>query len=623
MMPPRACRPIAGVVACVALGACAAADVGSDAGPIDAAAPADGPRPDAGPGEVRSLLDDTAVQLGAGASVLDQTTIQDRGAIEPVGYYTGGLLQRGSDSGTFAAAASATWSGVLGFTATAKTAIEWRTQESWGTATPPSVGLTDGDTFTQWWQGEIKLAAGTWTFRLLADDHGFVEVAEPGTTGFSRVVSADWPNATSGTFVAAAAGWYPIRYATSEATGSAQVDLQLAGPGLAQQPIPRDWLRARVDDVPGLLEIAFDDSRGCGDVETTVDAVGPGNTDWGTGNPGDLALTSPDTFSVRWTGQVWIEVGGAYTFRLATDDGQRLWIDGVKLLDAWDDTAHDVQTSPITLDVGWHDVVIDHSENTVGAAATLTVAGGPDLTGQVLPVARLRPVEGRGDRLAPAVSHTDVTILDNGQTDVTLDVTGFTGAVVTRVDVAYSIDHPRWGDLAVSLLAPDGTSHVLRDHVGGVSSGTFTQRATLTTLAGAPVAGTWRLRVYDSVTGGTGTVLDVAVTPHYSGGEPPVPTTSSYLSTVRDLGDARQVLGVDAVDWEAGLPAGAAVAVRVRTCELADACAATPWGDVVTEPGGDPGVGPARYLQYRVDFTSDGDHTPSLEWLRIDYRVAP
>src|SRR5262249_36072571 len=57
---------------------------------------------------------------------------------------------------------------------------------------------------------------------------------------------------------------------------------------------------------------------------------------WQDGSP-DPAL-EPDSFSVRWTGQLLPPVTGQYTFTVLSDDGVRLWIDGEPVVDDW--TAH-------------------------------------------------------------------------------------------------------------------------------------------------------------------------------------------------------------------------------------------------------------------------------------------
>ena len=50
------------------------------------------------------------------------------------------------------------------------------------------------------------------------------------------------------------------------------------------------------------------------------------NFDWGTSIPTNTALTSGDTFSVAWSGQVEPEFSQLYTFYVTADDGARLWV---------------------------------------------------------------------------------------------------------------------------------------------------------------------------------------------------------------------------------------------------------------------------------------------------------
>jgi hypothetical protein len=596
-------------------------DAPDAARPADAAAIDGTPAPDGSPLdgsiESRSFTDDLASDFASAGRV--ETTVEDFGAIAPVAYHTGGLLQHGSDDGYFTDGPSATWTQVQGFTPTSRVAITWVTQGFWGPDTPPSVGLTDGDYFSEWFEGEVFLDAGTWTFSLLVDDHGFLELAPPGTAAFVRVLAANWATEASGNFVAASPGWYPIRYAIAEQAGDAQYNLRISGPGVTQQPIPRDRMRVRADQVQGLVEAGFDDSRGVGDVETTVDQITPGYTNWDVGNPGDLGMTSSETFSVRWSGQVRIDTGGDYSFRLTTDDGQRLWIDGLALLTSWGDTTVNAVTGTITLNAGWHDLVIEQSENGGGAAAFLTVETGPAMVGQALPVLLLRPIEGRAERISPAVNHTDVAIPDNTTVSSAVVISAPPGATVTSLDLNIDYAHTYVGDLTFTLQAPSGVTVTVLDYTDTDSGDGRIERITTTALAGQPVNGTWTLAVNDHQTTDTGTLLDFAVTPHWSGGQAPIPTSSSFDSTVRDLG--ADVTAIDAVTWGERLPTGADIALRVRTCAVATDCAALPWSAAITTPGGAPAVAPAQFLQYRVERSSNGDRAPILDWLRVDYRV--
>jgi subtilisin-like proprotein convertase family protein len=70
------------------------------------------------------------------------------------------------------------------------------------------------------------------------------------------------------------------------------------------------------------------------------------------------------------------------------------------------------------------------------------------------------------------------------------------------VEVSVDVSHPYIGDLRVSLHSPAGTEVILHDRTGGSGDNivkTYTTATTpaLGTLAGQPIAGTWRLRVSD------------------------------------------------------------------------------------------------------------------------------
>ena len=75
------------------------------------------------------------------------------------------------------------------------------------------------------------------------------------------------------------------------------------------------------------------------------------NFDWPSSSP--AAGVSADNFSVRWTGQVQAPVTGNYTFTTMADDGVRLWVNNVLIVDNWVDQAVTTRTSaPVALVAG-------------------------------------------------------------------------------------------------------------------------------------------------------------------------------------------------------------------------------------------------------------------------------
>lgn len=562
--------------------------------------------------------DTTAADFGGGA--LTDAVIESWGAIAPRAYYTGGLRVRGSDTSIFTNAATATWIGVEATIFTSAVAPGRTVAVDWTTTTPAGVGLTAGDDFTLGYDGEIYLEAGTWTFHVLADDHGFLELAPVGSTAFTRIASANWPTEATGTFMAPAAGWYPLRLAYCEQTVGALLRVEMSGPTIpSRRAVPHERLRFSASGMDGLAVAAFDDSKLLGDTQTGIDRTMPAARNYGAGAPADLGITAADDFSLRWSGQLRIDTAGDYVFRYVTDDGQRLWIDGALVLDQLDDSTHDSMTAAIAMQPGWHDLVVDHSETGGAAAATLSVVSGPDLVGASIPPARLRPVEARSERYDSGADRTDRAIPDVGQVESTVTIDAPPGAKTHGVDVSWTFDHPYRGDLELALIAPDGSETVVRDHVGGAVGGSVTERVHLTTLDETTASGVWRLRARDTVSLDTGTLRDFQITVHHRAGRPPIAPAASYVSTVKDLGD--MVTSYTSFSWQARLGAGSSVKVYLRSGDTMDAALAATWSSPLVDPmAGAPPVMPRRFFQYRVDFESDGDGAAMVDAVRLDTR---
>jgi prepilin-type N-terminal cleavage/methylation domain-containing protein len=95
------------------------------------------------------------------------------------------------------------------------------------------------------------------------------------------------------------------------------------------------------------------------------------NFSWGGGSPD--ATVNADIFSVRWTKAVTF-TAGTYTFQAGSDDGVRLYIDGVLVVNSWTDRSYGISTGTSTLTAGSHLVVMEFYERGGAARATLTWA---------------------------------------------------------------------------------------------------------------------------------------------------------------------------------------------------------------------------------------------------------
>lgn len=91
---------------------------------------------------------------------------------------------------------------------------------------------------------------------------------------------------------------------------------------------------------------------------------------WGTGTPG--SPVNADIFSVHWSGQVLPCYTETYTFRTRSDDGIRLWVDGVSIINNWTYHGPTYDTGTIALEAGKHySIVLEFFENYGGAVAEL------------------------------------------------------------------------------------------------------------------------------------------------------------------------------------------------------------------------------------------------------------
>ena len=93
---------------------------------------------------------------------------------------------------------------------------------------------------------------------------------------------------------------------------------------------------------------------------------------WGTGSP-EAQTINADSFSARWTAQISLEAG-TYRFDVVSDDGVRLFIDGVKQIDGWSD--HPATTYQYTLqhDGGSLSLILEYYEHEEAAQVKLSWA---------------------------------------------------------------------------------------------------------------------------------------------------------------------------------------------------------------------------------------------------------
>jgi hypothetical protein len=86
------------------------------------------------------------------------------------------------------------------------------------------------------------------------------------------------------------------------------------------------------------------------------------NFNWGSASP-DPSVPA-DNFMIRWTGEVEAPASATYTFYTQTDDGVRLWVDNVTLIDNWTDHGNTQDQGNIKLTAGQrYEIRLEFYEN--------------------------------------------------------------------------------------------------------------------------------------------------------------------------------------------------------------------------------------------------------------------
>ncbi len=110
------------------------------------------------------------------------------------------------------------------------------------------------------------------------------------------------------------------------------------------------------------------------------------NFDWGSGTYASGHNT--DGFSVRWTGQVQAQYSETYTFYVNTDDGVRLWVNGIQLVNDWVDRLAE-KKGTISLTAGQkYSITLEYYENKGFATAQLSWSS-PSTNKTIIPQSQL------------------------------------------------------------------------------------------------------------------------------------------------------------------------------------------------------------------------------------------
>ncbi len=85
---------------------------------------------------------------------------------------------------------------------------------------------------------------------------------------------------------------------------------------------------------------------------------------WGNGSP--ASVVPANDFSARWSRNLPFDAG-VHRFTVRVDDGARVWLDGVVILDAWADGEERTISAEVPVSAGNHDLRVDYYEHNGGA----------------------------------------------------------------------------------------------------------------------------------------------------------------------------------------------------------------------------------------------------------------
>jgi PKD repeat protein len=172
-------------------------------------------------------------------------------------------------------------------------------------------------------------------------------------------------------------GWLSARYVTAQYTGNVPVVQPMPLPPTATpRPTPTP---AVINDWRG--EYYNNPTLSGNPVLVRNDMVV--NFDWGTGAP--VSGVGADNFSVRWTRNLYFSAG-THRFSVYVDDGVRLWVDNILLIDQWHDSTPTTYVADINLTEGSHSLRLEYYEHAGTALVQLSWERGeayyPDWKGE-------------------------------------------------------------------------------------------------------------------------------------------------------------------------------------------------------------------------------------------------
>ncbi|MEG4518666.1 PA14 domain-containing protein, partial [Microcoleus sp. AT9b-C5] len=236
--------------------------------------------------------------------------------------------------------------------------------KDWGHSHEGGIAIGDDDFSDRWATTRYFDSPGIYKFTSQADDGVRVWVDD-------KLVIDKWgdqPLVSNEVLVSLDKGYHRIRVEHFENGGGAVN--KLSWQKLQFSPVPVPGVIGLVQQEPWVAEYFNNrDLSGTPVVTRTDGSTTAGfNLNWGGGSPD--SRINQDNFSSRLTTHRQLPAG-TYKFKLQGDDAARLYINGEKVIDRWDNPPFVPHEVEVTLPAGIHTLQVEHSE--IGGAAYLNL----------------------------------------------------------------------------------------------------------------------------------------------------------------------------------------------------------------------------------------------------------
>ncbi|MEN8907154.1 MAG: glycoside hydrolase family 9 protein [Clostridiales bacterium] len=201
------------------------------------------------------------------------------------------------------------------------------------------------------------------------------------------------------------------------------------GTGGTPMPTPTPAETSELGDGDGLYGEYYSGTTFSGTpVLTRVDSTIDFN--WGGGTP-DSEIPS-DGFSVKWTGEIEARSDEVYTFYISHDDGARVMIDGVWVIDNWTDHAAVEDSGLIQLEMGEkYEITVEFYENAGDASCQLYWSTPTAIEKEIIPQNQL--YSGKTTSTSPVETETVIPTFTPETTQTT--------STATDDVISYSVDY--------------------------------------------------------------------------------------------------------------------------------------------------------------------------------------